>query len=349
MKSTDNKAKPSQQEKVSSNVTDEEKVRITKAVDVAINNYIKSRREKIPSFVSQHFSFKGSLSLHRIALGRDMYRAPLNVVWALPYTVSRLLTGSLKAMGKKRATKAIEVLEKMPRGFETDIQKEVKWLIYTELLELPYSHYSRDEKKIKVSDHDALLNEILAQPDIRDIVTLQLNQIHEKSLLPNFRSSLQRKLREYTYSRTAAEDLSGSILTLAIGYTAFHTFSPGAISSGAALAKSIAQKLATSSFWLGSSIGTRYYGIFPITPSKKLFLVSTASIMTALAIITTFSGILTDPLQTRLGMHQKRLQKFISSLEEDLKGKQNKEYQIKDQYLVRVFDIIDLLKVAALA
>jgi len=349
VKDIKHKARPSPEENISSNITDEEKIRITRAVDVAINNYIKSRREKIPSFVNQHFSFKGSLSLHRKAIGRDLYRAPLNVAWAFPYTISRLLTGSLKAIGNKRTTKVIEVLEKIPRGFETDIQKEVKWLIYTELLELPYSHYSKVNKKSKTSEHDALLNEILVQPDIRDIITLQLTQIHEKSLVPDFRSSLERKLREYTYSRTAAEDLSGSILTLALGYVAFHTFSPGAISSGLALATSIAQKLATSSFWLGSSIGTRYYGMFPITPSKKLFLVSTASIMAALAIITTFSGVLTDPLQSRLGIHQKRLQKFISSLEEDLKAKQNKEYQIKDQYVVRIFDIIDLLKAAALA
>lgn len=335
------------EEKTSSYVTDEEKIRVARAVDVAITNYIKSRNEKIPSFVAQYFSFKGSLSLHRKALGRDLYRAPLNVAWALPYTISRLVSASLKVVGSK---KAVKVLEEFPKGFETDIQREVKWLIFTQLLELPYSHSSGAINKDKKSEHDALLDEILAQPYIRDIVTLQLTEIHKKSLMPDFRSSLERKLREYTYSRTAAEDLSGSIVTLAIGYVSFQTFSPGAISSGIALATNLAQKLTTSSFWLDSSVGTWHYGTLLRTPSKPLFLVSTASVMAVLAIITTFSGIFTDPLQTKLGIHQKRLQKLIRSLEHDLKGergKDNKEYQIKDQYVVRVFDVIDLLKAAA--
>lgn len=347
MNSVNHKAKSFPEEKIRLNLTDEEKVRVARAVDVAICNYIKTRQEKIPSFVKQYFSLKGSLSLHRKALGRDLYRAPLNVAWALPYTVSRLLTAGLKVMGNK---KAVKVLEEIPKGFETDIQREVKWLIFTELLELPYSYSSGARNKDKKSERDALLNEILAQPDIRDIVTLQLTKIHKKSLIPDFRSSLERKLREYTYSRTAAEDLSGSIVTLAIGYVSFQTFSPGAISSGVALATSIAQKLTTSSFWLDSSVGTWHYGTLLRTPSKQLFLVSTASIMAVLAIITTFSGVFTDPLQAKLGIHQKRLQKLITSLEHDLKGEhgqENTEYQIKDQYLVRVFDIIDLLKAAA--
>ena len=322
--------------------TEPEKTKITKAVDTAINHYIQSRKEKIPSFVKRFFSFKGSLSLHKKAIGKDLYRSPLNIIWALPYTLSGILAKGLNATGRK---KAADLLNKIPQGFETDVQKEVKWLIYTELLELPCSLRIKGENK--QSKHDALLNEILDQPVIRDMISTQLSVIHEKSLVPDFRASLEKKIRKYTSSRTVAEDLSGSILTLTVGYAAFQNLSPGAISSGAALASAISQKTAISNFWLGSTIGSWYYGMFPTTSSKHLFIMSTASIMAILAIVTTFSGILTDPLQSKLGLHQKRLQKLIYSLEDDLRGQQDKKYQIKDQYVARVFDIIDLLKAAA--
>lgn len=323
-------------------VSKNEKKQIAKAVETAIDHYIKSRREKIPSFVKNFYSLKGSLCLHKKSLGKDLYRSPLNILWAFPYALSSLIAKGLDASGKK---KAANFIEQIPQGFETDIQKEVKWLIYTELLELPYSIKIKD--KVKKSENDALLIAILNQPSIQDIISTQLTQINEKSLVPDFRSSLEGKIRQYTLSRTVAEDLSGSIITLAVGYAAFQTLSPGAISSGAALASAIAEKTAISNFGLGSTMGHWYYGLSPVTPSKQLFVISTASVMVLLAIITTFSGILTDPLQNILGLHQRRLQQLISTLEKDLKGQQNNKYRIKEEYAARVFDIVDLLKAAA--
>ena len=69
--------------------------------------------------------------------------------------------------------------------------------------------------------------------------------------------------------------------------------------------------------------------------------------MAAMAIITSFTGILTDPIQTKLGLHQKRLKKFVSSLDKELKGLGDSKFEIKDQYVARVFDILDVLKTAA--
>ena len=78
-----------------------------------------------------------------------------------------------------------------------------------------------------------------------------------------------------------------------------------------------------------------------------LIMASTGALMTALALLTSFIGIITDPIQVKLGIHKKRLNKFIDMFKSELKGTGKSEYKIKDHYLARVFDIIDLLKIAA--
>ena len=94
-------------------------------------------------------------------------------------------------------------------------------------------------------------------------------------------------------------------------------------------------------------MGTWYYSVIPVTASTGLLIATTGSLMAALAIITTFTGIITDPLQAKLGIHQKRLLKFIDAFKEELLGAGQSQYKIKDQYVARVFDILDLLKAAS--
>ena len=74
---------------------------------------------------------------------------------------------------------------------------------------------------------------------------------------------------------------------------------------------------------------------------------STGALMTGLAILTTFSGIVTDPLQVKLGIHQKRLKKIVVSLEKELKGKTKSEFKLRDVYVARIFDFMDILKMVS--
>ena len=54
-------------------------------MDHAIDRYIAARHERVAGFVDRHFSLIGSLRLHRRASGRDLVRAPANVLLMLPY------------------------------------------------------------------------------------------------------------------------------------------------------------------------------------------------------------------------------------------------------------------------
>jgi len=122
------------------------------AVNKAIEKYIESRKEKVPGFVKRHFSFPGTLLLNKKAIGSDLYKAPINVIWLLPYTGLKASSALLKKVGFERIPSRIE---NMPMGFTTDVQKEVTWLIFTELLEIPYVQGKRKSNK------DTLLQIIL--------------------------------------------------------------------------------------------------------------------------------------------------------------------------------------------
>ncbi len=317
-----------------SQISNEQRQLILKAVTAGTEDYIQARKAKVPAFVAEHFSFKGALKLHRKALGKDLYRAPLNIFWLVPLTVVKVCSLILNKAG---AGKIARRLETLPSGFQTDVQQEINWLIYTELLELPYQQDSRTSTK------DALLTAILQDSELASIIDEYLTKIHNKTTASDFRRTLEKNLQEYGNSRTAAAELAGNIITLSSSYAAFHKAMPGAITSGSATAVVIAEKIAIAKFWLGPTLGAWYYGLFPIAASTGLVIAATGALMAGLALITTFTGIITDPLQAKLGLHQKRLYKFINALGDEMSGDTQAQYKIKEQYIARVFDILDLL------
>ena len=308
------------------------------AVNRAVGTYIKARKEKVPYFVKKIFSLRGALGLNRKALGADLYKAPINVMWALPYTGLRASSSLLKKMGFEKFPSYVG---RLPVGFETKVQKEINWLIFTELLEIPYAQKKRKSNK------DAMLEEILNQPEISSLFSSELSEIYSKSRNPRFRSALEKNLLEYSRSRTAATELAGSIISLSAGATMFGKMTPGAMTAGGALATAIAQQTAISHFVLGPTLGGLYYGIFPASASMSLVIASTGTVMAALAVLSSFSGIVTDPIQYKLGIHQKRLNKLIDCLEKELRGLGDTGFKIRDQYIARVFDLLDLFKRAA--
>ncbi|MDZ7318172.1 MAG: hypothetical protein ONB11_03395 [candidate division KSB1 bacterium] len=316
-----------------------EQEQVKQAYDFGVDRYIESRLARVDDFVKRHFSFRGALKLHRKALGKDLYKGPLNIVWAAPYTAAKVMAVALRKCGFNSVS---SYMDKLPRGFETNVQQEISWLIYTELLEIPYIQGRRRATK------DALLEHILEQPEVSAAIMEQLETIAARASETHFRQLLERNLMEYGCSRTATAELAGSIVTLATGAALFKKMTPGAMATGAAIASALAQQAAVSHFFLGPTLGALYYSVFPATVSAGLLVATTGAVMAALSLVTSFAGVIIDPLQARLGLHQQRLKKFIHSLEHELKGRGDSRLELKAQYVARVFDILDLLKVAAL-
>lgn len=123
---------------------------------------------------------------------------------------------------------------KIPSGFKTSVQKEINRLIFSSLLELPF--YEGD-----CESADALLAEILNQPEVQNLFQDQLAQISIQSKQEGFRRSLENRLQEYAVGRVAISELTGNIIALASGAGMLSKITPGGMSFGAGLATVIAQ------------------------------------------------------------------------------------------------------------
>ena len=313
--------------------------RIHAAVTEATHHYLNERRARVRDFARRHYSFRGALRVNRHALGLDLVRTPANVLWVIPRLLAR---GGAKLSRKVRLEALARCLDRLPSGFKTDVEREIEWLIYSELLELPF------EQEGRRCTRDALLETILAHPAIRELLIPELLRLDELAHHQNFRQRLEDYLLTYTSNRAAAADLSGSLLSLAAGVAAFKQFTPGAMAIGSATAAAIANQLAIANFMLGPTLGSLYYGFFPATASAGLLVATTGGLLLALGVLSAGAGVIADPLQQALGLHQRKLMKLLDALERELTG-QGSSYQLHDAYAARVFDLWDLLQITTRA
>jgi hypothetical protein len=310
------------------------------AVDHGLEAYITSCRARIPGFIDRHFSVRGALALHRKTFGRDWYKHPVNLVWGVPVALGH---GAADLLAKAGAHRTAQWLHRIPRGMSTALHQELHWLLYTELLELPYVQEGR------ASHRDALLEHILAEPRIAALCDEYVTQLHRVADRPDVRAALERHLEEYGKTRGAVSELAGSLLTLAAGYAALSKATPGALSAGTAAATAIAQHLAIANCWLGSTVGAWYYAVFPVTASAGLVAATTGAMLAAVGVVTALAWIVLDPLLATTGIHRRRLDRFVTALGEELRGGRRGAYRVRDHYLARVFDVLDLLRAATKA
>ncbi|HXH04558.1 MAG TPA: DUF6635 family protein [Candidatus Competibacteraceae bacterium] len=304
----------------------------------AVDDYLAARRARIDDFCRRHFSPAGAWRLNRRALGKDLLRTPANVLWAGPYLLTR---GAGALLGRLGWRELAQRIERLPPGLRTDVERELEWRIHCELLELP----CRQEEREYASD--ALFAALLARPEVGNWLRPELLELHHRAREPAFRERLAAHLATYTASRTAAAELSAVLLNLAAGVAAFKSLTPGTLAMGGAMANAVAQQLAVANFALGSSLGGLYYSAFPASASLGLLTATTGGLLVALGVVSALAGVVTDPLQQALGLHRRKLHKLLDALEGELKGEQ-RGLAIRDAYVARLFDLLDLLQAARL-
>jgi uncharacterized protein DUF6635 len=94
---------------------------------------------------------------------------------------------------------------------------------------------------------------------------------------------------------------------------------------------------------LGPTAGSYFYAVAPVAVSMRLLIAVTGMIAIILAFVSTFIGIVTDPIQVTLGLHQRRLRKLVKAVEHDLLGKSTGQFQLREKYMGRVLDVVDFL------
>jgi hypothetical protein len=300
--------------------------------------YFESRREMVDAFVDRHFSFSGSLSMHRKAIGWDMLKAPANIALAVPQLVAKLAASGAKVVGAERVS---EYLGSRQLVFDTDVGNEIEWLVITELLELPFRQGDR------VSHQDALADAILSAPELQGRLHEALATIGRKGDDAAFRERLEETLQTYAGTRVAAAEIATSLMTLGAGAVTINQMTPGVMSLGPALAAALAKNAAVASFPLGAGVGGLWYGFFPAAVSPMLVGGVTGGLLAATSIASAFAGIIADPVQKGLGLHQRRLHRLIDAVEKQWNSEhEDAEFVAHDPYVARLMDLFDILSSA---
>ncbi|MBV9521374.1 MAG: hypothetical protein JO010_01190, partial [Alphaproteobacteria bacterium] len=295
--------------------------------------YFAARRARIPEFVRRNFSLRGTLAIHRRALGWDLLRAPANLVLAPPHVALKLAAPALKRFGGRLGSS----LARRGLLIETDVAREVAWRVQTELLELPYRQEGR------IFRRDALLETILADHELIERLRAPLAAIGRQAKDAEFRARLEQAMLSYAGTRAAAAEISAGLLTLGVGVLTVKQLTPGALTLGPVLAGLLAQQAAVASFPLGAALGGLWYGWFPASASPALIGGITAGLMGLAAVAASVAGILADPLQRALGLHRRRLERLVDALERHFDGVGTQGFFARDQYVARLLDLVDLI------
>lgn len=300
----------------------------------AARGYFDACRARVPDFVDRTFSFSGSARLHAHALGWDMLKAPANVALSVPQIALKLGAAAARGLGR------IETADKLSQKdlfFDTAVARELRWRMTTELLRLPVADGSR------VSREDALAEAILSHPQVEAMLLEAGRLAAARADDPAFRARLEAALTDYAGTRSAAAEITTGLITLGTGAVAFQKATPGALALGPAIAGSLAQGTAVSSFPLGATAGSLWYSLFPVQVSPFLVAGATAGVLGVAAIATAFAGLVSDPVQRALGLHQRRLNALIGALERAFTEGDPRGFVAYDLYVARLMDLSDIL------
>jgi hypothetical protein len=305
-------------------------------VQEAVTRYCKTRESRIDSFARDNFSFLGSLRLHRHAVGLDMIRAPVNLAMSAPFLTSRIVAAGCRKAGRKEAA---EWIESRRYYLKTDVARELEWRLFVDFLELPFAQGARS------SERDALAEELLRDPRVEGAINEQLKSAGVKGDDPEFRAWLSGALNTYQSTRVSSADMSNALLGAGVGAIAFKQLTPGMMSLGPVAAHALVQSAAIASFPLGAGIGGVWYGLFPAVAPAALTVGATGGLVAFGAVFSAFSGVISDPVQRRLGIHQRRLRKLLNSLEQELRGEGEARFTVRDHYVARILDLLEGLNV----
>lgn len=315
---------------------------LERAVAAGIRRYCDERRARIAPFVAETYGWRGALGLHRRALGWDLARGPANLALSVPFVASRLAAAGARGLGRQETARW---LTSRRLFLTTDVAREVEWRVFSRFLELPYAQDA--DGAGRRFERDALAEAILADPQIDAVLHALLQPIGRRADDPAFRAWLADSLAHYTGSRTAAVDVTNALVSAGVGALAFKQWTPGVVTLGPILAQAVAQKVAIMTFPLGAGLGGLWYGAFPAAAPMAATAAATGGVVALGALAAAFAGIVADPVQRHLGLHQRRLHKLVDALEAELHQGEGRDFALRDHYLARVFDLMDLVTAAS--
>ncbi|MBO9666283.1 MAG: hypothetical protein J7501_05670 [Bdellovibrio sp.] len=265
-------------------------------IDEVIEDFTTQKRASIDAFVQNHFTVKEALQIQKKSMIWDLAFYPLNTLWSIPYLTLKKGAETLEKLGWSRGS---DFVGWVPSGFKTRYQKETEHLLANEFLANASEELMAGFKK------KAHLDSYLSEADLHSL-KLKISSVYKQ------------EVDKFTSSQVMVTDLITSFVTLLAGRYFFGDSSLGFLGMGTRIAKKVANDNAANHFFLGKKAGGYFYRAFPVAPTQTQIWVATIGLGCLLTVFSIAAAIFSDPLKKALGLHTRKLQVLLETLEQDL-------------------------------
>lgn len=290
--------------------------------------YFDCRRAMIDGFVARHFTWPGTLRLHRAAFGWDMLRAPVNVALSPVLLLTRIAAYLFRRAGRRGLA---DWLSRRRILLRTAVARRVEMLIVTDLLDVPLDTAAADR------DPSAPARAVFAAPEFREMLRTRDSAVQDDALVWR----ISQALGEYAGVRSAVAEMTTTLCVLVVGALVFHMLTPGMISMAPSVADAMARSTAIASFPLGQTLGGMWYGVFSAVASPWLVGATVVGLVMTGSAVAAFSGVLADPVQSRLGVHSRRLRRLLDTVEAEVLGRSDRPFVAREHLYARLLDLFD--------
>ncbi len=237
-----------------------------------LRSRLTRRDAALRRFTRLRYGPRGTLALHRHAIGADLLRAPVNVMLA---PVALLMLGAGWALTRMGATRV------------------GGWL--------------RSRRVFLRSDVSAVIQ--------RDLGAL-IADLQRQGLGPDTSPDrIARAIRSHADTRNAVAEITTSLIVLTVGIALFHRATPSMISLAGPMAQMRAHGAAVRDFALGDTLGRAWYWAFPVETAPLTVVATGVALAVAGSLVTTFAGLIADPVQLWTGIHRRRLSRLMARLD----------------------------------
>ncbi|MDO6586774.1 hypothetical protein Q4543_14760 [Salipiger sp. 1_MG-2023] len=122
------------------------------------------------------------------------------------------------------------------------------------------------------------------------------------------------RLDAYCAVRSAIAEITTSLFVLCAGLALFGSATPGIMSLAPRVSDYFGHASAVAAFPLGAGLGGLWYGVFPVALPVWFVIATGVALAMTGALVTTFAGIIADPVQALVGIHRRRLARLLEAL-----------------------------------